>query len=94
MRVRGGRRDALQQYLGDRKIGAAIYYPIPLHLQECFASLGYRPGDLPHSEQAAEEVLSLPVFPELRPEEQARVIDAVHDFAAEVAAAPPRRLAA
>lgn len=83
VRVHGGQRDALQRYLGDRKIGSAIYYPIPLHLQECFAPLGYRHGDLPHTERAAEEVLSLPVFPELRPEEQQRVIDGVLGFAAE-----------
>lgn len=94
VRVRGGRRDQLQQYLAERKIGAAIYYPIPLHLQACFASLGYRSGDLPHSEQAADEVLSLPVFPELRFAEQSRVIDAINEFAAAGTVAAPTRLAA
>ena len=92
VRVTGGRRDTLQRFLADRKIGAAIYYPVPLHLQDCFADLGCRPGDLPHTERACEEVLSLPVFPELRPEEQQTVIAAVSEFGATVA--PPSRLAA
>lgn len=82
VRVEGGRRDELQKFLGEQKIGSAIYYPIPLHLQACFAELGYGPGDLPHTEQAAEEVLSLPVFPELAAEEQADVISAIQQFSA------------
>ncbi|TWT91089.1 Aminotransferase [Pseudobythopirellula maris] len=82
VRVHGGRRDELQKELASKQIGSAIYYPIPLHLQACFAELGYKPGDLPESERAAEEVLSLPVFPELAAEEQASVIDAVQEFAA------------
>lgn len=92
VRVANGRRDEVQRYLGERKIGAAIYYPIPLHLQDCFAGLGYRPGDLPHTERACEEVLSLPVFPEMFPEEQQRVIDTVAEYAATLA--QPVRLAA
>ena len=80
MRVPGGRRDELNQALTAGKIGAAIYYPIPLHLQECFKSLGYQPGSLPHTEQAAEEVLSLPVFPELTVAEQDRVVAALASF--------------
>lgn len=82
VRVAEGRRDSLQKWLADRKIGAAIYYPVPLHLQQCFADLGYQPGDLPNTERAAEEVLSLPVFPELTAEEQERVIDAVNAYSA------------
>jgi dTDP-4-amino-4,6-dideoxygalactose transaminase len=80
IRVPAGRRDGLQQYLSDRKIGSAIYYPIPLHLQKCFAALGCQPGSLPHSEQAAEEVLSLPIYPEMTRDEQDRVVGAIAEF--------------
>jgi dTDP-4-amino-4,6-dideoxygalactose transaminase len=80
VRVKNGRRDALQKYLADRKIGSAIYYPVPLHLQKCFAPLGYEPGSLPKTEQACREVLSLPVYPELTEAEQGAVIEAVAEF--------------
>lgn len=80
VRVGDGRRDALKAYLADRQIGSAIYYPIPLHLQDCFSELGYREGSLPHTEQAAREVLSLPVFPELTAAEHSRVLDALEAF--------------
>ena len=80
VRVKNGRRDELQQALTTQGIGAAIYYPVPLHMQACFAPLGCQQGDLPHTELAADEVLSLPVFPELTADEQTRVIDAVSDF--------------
>ncbi|MEM9659666.1 MAG: DegT/DnrJ/EryC1/StrS family aminotransferase, partial [Planctomycetota bacterium] len=80
IRVPHGRRDPLQQYLIERQIGSAVYYPIPLHLQECFAPLGYQPGSLPVTEQAAREVLSLPIFPELARTEQDRVVGALADF--------------
>jgi dTDP-4-amino-4,6-dideoxygalactose transaminase len=64
-------RDAVKQKLADKGIGSAVYYPLPLHQQECFASLGYKAGDLPETEKACREVLALPVYPEL-PEEQVR----------------------
>jgi dTDP-4-amino-4,6-dideoxygalactose transaminase len=80
VRVTNGRRDALHKYLSERKIGSAIYYPVPLHLQKCFASLGGEPGSLPVTEQACREVLSLPVYPELTGAEQGAVIDAIADF--------------
>ena len=78
----GGQRDALQKALAERKIGSAIYYPEPLHLQPCFASLGYQRGDLPHTEAASNQVLSLPVFPELAADEQRVVIEAVAEICA------------
>jgi dTDP-4-amino-4,6-dideoxygalactose transaminase len=78
--VRVERRDALAQLLSERKIGSAVYYPIPLHLQPLYASLGHKAGDFPHAEHAAQEVLSLPMFPELRSEQIARVTDAVSDL--------------
>lgn len=80
IRVKNGRRDALQKHLSDQKIGSAIYYPVPLHLQKCFASLGYEAGSLRKTEQACREVLSLPVYPELTVAEQSTVIGAVAEF--------------
>lgn len=80
VRVKNGGRDDLQKALGDVGIGSAIYYPVPLHQQGCFSTLGHAEGDLSHTEQAAAEVLSLPMFPEMTAAEQDRVIDAVTDF--------------
>lgn len=73
-------RDGLREHLTARGIGHAVYYPLPLHLQPCFEYLGYREGDLPQSERAAKEVISLPIFPELRENELEEVVDAVSDF--------------
>jgi dTDP-4-amino-4,6-dideoxygalactose transaminase len=78
--LRVERRDALQAHLKAKGIGTAIYYPIPLHRQPCFAGLGYATGSLPHSERAAEEVLSLPIYPELTREQIDYVIAAIREF--------------
>lgn len=80
IRVPDGRRDSMRQYLTNCGIGSEVYYPLPLHMQECFRSLGYQPGSLPETERAAAEVLSLPIFPGLRYDEQLRVVTAVAEF--------------
>ncbi len=78
--IRVPQRDALQAHLKDRGIGCSVYYPLPLHLQPCFAYLGYQQGQCPESERAALEVLSLPVFPELTTVQLDEVIGAVRAF--------------
>jgi dTDP-4-amino-4,6-dideoxygalactose transaminase len=78
--VRSPRRDALQAHLKAKGIGTSIYYPLPLHLQPCFAYLDYSEGQLPEAERASREVLSLPIFPELTRDQQDEVIDAVRTF--------------
>ena len=78
--VRVPRRDALREHLQRRGIGTAIYYPLPLHLQPCFADLGYQAGAFPQAEQACREVLALPIFPELTEGQIARVADEVLAF--------------
>ncbi len=78
--VRAQRRDELMGHLGARGIGHAVYYPRPLHLQPCFADLGYGPGDFPHAERACAEVLALPVYPELPIDGQRTVVEALRTF--------------
>ncbi len=78
--LRAQRRDELVAFLKERKIGAAVYYPLPLHLQQCFAELGYRAGAFPHAEQAAREVVALPIYPELTESQQQAVVAALTAF--------------
>ena len=80
IRVPATLRDSLRDYLTARKIGTEIYYPIPLHLQGCFALLGHKPGDLPHSEAAARETIALPIYPELTDAEQRYVVGSIRQF--------------
>ncbi len=78
--IRVAKRDALHEFLAARRIGSEIYYPIPLHMQVALKSLGYAEGDFPEAERAAREVLALPMFPELREDEQETVVAAIAEF--------------
>ena len=77
IRVANGQRDAVLQSLREQRIGCAVYYPLPLHLQPCFSFLGYKPGSLPHAEQAARETIALPIYPELSEAQQELVVQAL-----------------
>lgn len=78
--IRTNRRDQLRDFLAARKIGSEIYYPVPLHLQKALQHVGYQEGSFPEAERAAREVLALPIFPELRKEEQQTVVNAIAEF--------------
>jgi dTDP-4-amino-4,6-dideoxygalactose transaminase len=78
--IRTNRRNQLREFLAARKIGSEIYYPVPLHMQDALKSLGYIEGSFPEAERAAREVLALPIFPELREDEQQTVVAAITDF--------------
>lgn len=78
--IRVGKRNELQAFLKERNIGTEIYYPVSLHLQECYADLGYKEGDFPESEKAAKETLALPIYSELTEEQQIAVVGAIKEF--------------
>lgn len=78
--IRAQNRDGLRQHLADRDIATEIYYPVPFHLQDCFADLGYREGEMPQAELAAQTTLALPVYPELSRDMQEYVVDTIREF--------------
>lgn len=78
--VRVAKRDALRAYLKEHGVGTEVYYPVPMHLQPCYRDLGYRPGSLPVSERAAEEVLSLPIYAELADRDLIYVVETIKAF--------------
>ncbi|QDV69944.1 Aminotransferase [Rosistilla carotiformis] len=80
IRVPDGQRDAVREHLASHGVGSEIYYPVPMHQQECFAHVAVQPGSLPETERAAKEILNLPIFPELQESEQERVVSVLRGF--------------
>lgn len=78
--IRVPRRDELMKFLKEKEVGTEVYYPVPMHLQECFAGLGYKPGAFPESEKAAQETLALPIYPELQDAQINQVVQCLRDF--------------
>ena len=74
------KRDALQAYLTEKGVSSGIHYPVPVHLQKCFSELNHKPGDFPHSEKAAAQTLSLPMYPELKAEQIEEVVAALKSW--------------
>ena len=89
VRVPDGLRNPLREALSEARVGTEVYYPLGLHQQDCFRYLGYQPDDLPQTRRAAEEVLALPIFPELRAEEQKFVVERIAAFFAQRRRAHP-----
>jgi dTDP-4-amino-4,6-dideoxygalactose transaminase len=87
--IRVPERDRLKAFLDARQIGNEIYYPVPFHLQPCFATLGYARGAFPHAERAADETIAIPIYSELSIDQQRKVVDAIAEFLATTTAAPP-----
>ena len=75
-----GQRDELRQYLLENGVGTEVYYPVPLHLQDCFAYLQYREGEFPESEQAAHRTMALPIYPELAEDQQTYVVEKIAEY--------------
>ena len=85
--IRSSSRDQLQAFLKNKGVGTEVYYPVPMHLQDCFAYLGVKAGEFPESERAAKESLAIPVYPELNDAQAQYVVDAIAEFAGQPAAA-------
>src|SRR5579859_3967250 len=82
--IRVSERDQLQTYLKNHGVGTEVYYPVPMHIQECFAYLGHKAGDFPKSESAANETLALPIYPELSEDRLRYVVECINDFVDQV----------
>jgi dTDP-4-amino-4,6-dideoxygalactose transaminase len=93
IRVPASQRDGLRKHLQERGVGTEVYYPVPLHMQECFAELGHRAGDFPHAERAAAETIALPVYPEMTPAQQLHVVNSIAEYVASVSGTAARHAA-